>query len=167
MTPLLQASQNGRSSIYRHNHFAANSIMWFVVPQVKVTWWVLEFFQPPIYKWMEGWTSLFTQDGPPSHFSQKALQCSNETFTDRWTGTGGLILWPPRLLYLTTSIFCVSGLKHTHKKLACIWEATNTFVMWTVSRCVQRHMWSSHLPPLNVLNYSILLHAEVGNSLLQ
>lgn len=116
---------------------------------------------------MEGWTSLFTQDGPPSHFSQKALQCLNETFTDRWIGTGGLILWPPRLLYLTTSIFRVSGLKHTHKKLACIWEATNTFIMWTLSRCVQRHMWSSHLPPLHVLNYSILLHAEVGNSLLQ
>jgi hypothetical protein len=128
---LLQASKNKTGSTYKHNHSAVYSIMWFVIPRVKVKCWVLRLFNlPPISGWKSenhffyiGWCS--------TSFHHHALQTLNETFSDRWLGNGCLILMPPWLPNFTPSFFCVCQVSIVHTKNQNSPHAIKTFITHT------------------------------------
>lgn len=50
------------------------------------------------------------QDGAPAHNYRLVTDWLNETFNDRWIGTGGPVLWPPRSPDLTPLDFFFVGL---------------------------------------------------------
>lgn len=58
------------------------------------------------------------QDGAPAHNYRLVTDWLNETFNDRWIGTGGPVLWPPRSPDLTPlDFFCgvISKMRCTSK----------------------------------------------------
>ena len=60
----------------------------------------LEQYQPQV---------IFQQDGAPPHWGLEVRQFLNETFSDRWIGRDGPILWPPRSTDITPLDFFLWG----------------------------------------------------------
>lgn len=142
MTLSLQASKNSTDSTYKHNNSAVYSKMWFVVPWVKVTCWVLRLFSllPTSGQWTEKWTSHFYIGRGSISFLHHVLQFFNETFSDRWLGNGCLILMPPWLPNFIPSIFFVCQVTIVHTKNQNSPHTIKTFIMHTDTHGTHVHL---------------------------
>ena len=60
-----------------------------------------EFFIPEVRKMKKMRSTVFQQDGAPSHFAADVRRFLDKTFPERWIGRGGPIRWATRPSDLT------------------------------------------------------------------